>query len=301
MMNFKYPVESLAIRRDVGMGDLLMLTPTLRAIQEQGLAEFIDVYCAEPLRPLFKRNSRVRCVGSSRNWRRLTQPYSATVDLNGVVERHPNATTRDRVSLFAEALGVQLETTHTEYTVSRGELLQASEFLRGLPGPVIALAPTASDPRRSWDPNQVMRFITMATERGYSVVPIHHLDLGWYKDSPRCRPLLGRDVRLVAAVLCRVNCVVSVDTGIYHLSVAASGRIGPPLVLPFGATDAAVVTAPYNGIVPMYHVVPNGECMFFPCASTGGGDCQAPTRYSCHLHRAEDVLEAVMTALRRST
>lgn len=281
------------------MGDLLMLTPTLRAIQEQGLADVVDVYCAEPLRPLFERSGRVRGVGSSRDWRRLTQPYSATVDLNGVAERHPEAATRDRVSLFAEALGVTLETTHTEYTVSRGELLQASEFLRGLPGPIIALAPTASDPRRSWDPTQVTRFITMAVHMGYSVVPIHHLDLGWYKESTHCRPLLGRDLRLVAAVLCRANCVVSVDTGIYHLSVAASGRIGPPLVLPFGATDAAVVTAPYSGIVPMYHVVPNGECMFFPCANTGGGDCRAPTRYSCCLHRAEDVFATVQYAIRK--
>ena len=276
-----------------------MLTPALRAIQEQGLARIVDVYCAEPLKPLFARNSRVRCVGSSRGWRGLSGAYSATVDLNGVVERHPQAATRDRVSLFAEALGVQLETTHTEYTVSRGELLQASEFLRGLPGPIVALAPTASDPRRSWDPNQIMRFIDLATASGYSVVPIHHLDLGWYKDGPQCRPLLGRELRLVAAVLCRVDCVVSVDTGIYHLSVAASGRIGPPLVLPFGATDAAVVTAPYQGIVPMYHVAPNGECVFFPCASTGGGDCRAPTRYSCCLHRAEDVLATAEYAIKK--
>ena len=300
-MSFEYPVESLAIRRDVGMGDLLMLTPTLRAIQEQGLADVVDVYCAEPLKPLFERNSRVRCTGSSRDWRRLSEAYSATVDLNGVVERHPDVATRDRVSLFADALGVTLDSTHTEYTPTRGELLQASEFLSGLHGPVIALAPTASDPRRSWGYTQVTRFIELVIDHGYSVVPIHHLDLEWYKDSARCRPLLGRELRLVAAVLCRVDCVVSVDTGIYHLSVAASGRIGPPLVLPFGATNVVVATAPYSGIIPIYPVAPRGECLFFPCASGCGGDCQVHPRYACHLHRAEDVLGAVHTALRRST
>lgn len=291
-------MRTLAIRRDVGIGDIIMLTPALRALHESGEWDAVDVFCRDDLRCLLEHNSRVRNVHPDREFMRRRGEYSEAVDLLRVPECHPDIHTRSRPELYAEALGVSPTSWRLEYTVASGELLAGRHIVEGLPDPVVAFAPMASDPKRSLASAQIVRFAYLARAHGVPLVALHHTD---YLAQHGCwqghRTLWGANLRLVAALLTRVAAVVSVDTGILHLALAVGDDDWPSLVLPFTATDPHVLMRPHSRRANWAAVAPREECVYVPCATGGAAPCQALVDGEPYLCRsslmADDIWEAL--------
>jgi len=293
-------MERWAIIRDRGIGDILMLTPSLRAIHEQATADQVTVFTSAEGEMVLKGNPRVYEASAVKSCR--PELFDWVVDLKGWAERQPDVGSVSRVVLFARGIGVTLcGSTLPEYYPSRSEVLMARRWLRGLGWrPAMVVAPLATDPRRSWDWAQLGKFVEKALREGYTVVPVHRTDcmdgLPCF-DHPHCWPLWGADLRFVAAVVSQVDVVVSVDTAIYHLAVAAGASQGTPkLVLPFGATDASVQMEPYYGVDWM-GVKSRFSCPFYPCAGGTGGRCALGAdgqAFACQTHLdARDVWAAV--------
>lgn len=299
-------VRSMAIKRDRGLGDVLMLTPSLRALVEGYYAERVVVYCNDKLRSVFQDNPYVDDARDAKLFRIEAPDFERVVDLTGYAERQADVSRLSRVYLFGRGLGVDgsLVTgeTRLDYFVRSGELLAARNLLAGMPEKVVSLSPFSRDDRRSWSLNQVQRFVDLCRHRGIGVVITHsnaEYDGVASFHLPGVRFFWGLETRMLAALLLRMKCVVSVDTGVYHLAVAVGGEQTPPLVLSFASTDAEVQMAPYEDQV-RYAAVPVGgasPCEHYPCAAGVITSChrEAPEKLSCtHQVSADAVFEQVV-------
>ena len=269
-------MSTLAIRRDCGIGDILEMTPSLRAIWDRWGGCEVAVFTHHWGQQVLLHNPCVSSVVPTKGYKLASGGYDQVVDL-GAIERHPDAATRSRVDIIAELLEVDLRgDTRTEYYPRSGEISMARRLMKHLPHPWVVLAPMARDPRRSWVGDEMHRFVGRCLAEGYSIIPIHHTDTMagmtcW--DHPHCRPVWGEDLRVIGGLLPQADAVVSVDTGVYHLAIAAAGSACPPLVLPFGATDPAVQMSPY-GYVTSRAVQSDHVCGHWPCAVGAIGACR---------------------------
>lgn len=299
-------MPNLAIRRDRGLGDLLMLTPSLRALTQSGLADEITIYCNENLHSVFSGNLHVHQVKPSKLYQDEAGQYDRVVDLNGYPERQEDVGALSRVYLLARGLGVEScldsDNTHLDFYLREDACRQATELLVGLTRPFITLSPFSRDDRRSWGVSQVQHFVDLCRQQGIGVIFTHSNDC--YEDLSctmlgGVRRFWGLDTHVLAAILFYASCVVSVDTGVYHLAVAAGGGVCPPLVLPFASTDPCVQMEPYEHMVT-YAGVGVPDCMHYPCAAGVITGChrEAHEKLSCTREiPAEAVFEQVVNFL----
>jgi ADP-heptose:LPS heptosyltransferase len=241
---------TLAIRRDMGIGDLLMLTPTLRALKQRQPDLSISLYCCEHLMCLFDGSPDLTSVHPLDTYGDEAPQYDLSVDLVGWVERSPVRDCLDRTSVFAKALDVALLDGFPSYLVTPAEAAAASDFLKACPRPWVAVAPLASEGRRCWIPDNLTDFCKRFYATGGTLFPVHHnLDMDGASCfvHKRCQPLWQYDLRLLAAILAQMDCVVSVDSGPYHLAASAGGYSRQPgLVVLFGMVNPRLRTHWYN-------------------------------------------------------
>jgi hypothetical protein len=135
--------KSLAIRRDMGIGDLLLLTPTLRELHSRYPDLAVDFFCCDQFRCLFEGNDDVFTLYPLERWDELSPDYSLRADLLGWAERSPVRDCLDRSSIFAKAFDLVLDDGFPRYHVFPEEDAAAVAFLQQFPKPWVALAPLA--------------------------------------------------------------------------------------------------------------------------------------------------------------
>jgi len=254
--------RNLAVVRDGGLGDILLVTPTLRLLHETFPHVDIHLFTRAPYLPLFEDNPHVTEVRSLDQYQRWA--FDTVVDLQHFVERSPDANIVDRASLFTAAFGLDLKNGDLEYSVREEETEWAKGWLRdnGVGEKWMMLAPFATDPRRSWPIDNAQKFIRLVSEDGWRVVVSHHLD-----DAEKCfgdiaTPCITPTIRQKAALLKESGFVVSVDTGIYHLAMAARGKEKTPRVaVLFGPIDPGLRMKWYKN----YIVISAKELDCVPC------------------------------------
>lgn len=224
--------RSLAVVRDGGLGDMLLLTPVLRALKDLYPHVDIHLFTKPPYLPLFEHNPHVDTLYPLNHYQKFA--FDEVVDLQQFVEKAPDTGLLDRASLFASAFGIELKDGELEYTVTADETDWAVEWLeaQGVGGQkIMALAPWATDPRRSWEVQHARRLVELMGECGWQTIVFHNTDDAddFFGDVAVC--CVEPSLREKAAILGLMDMVVSVDTGIYHLAMAA--RAGHPQDLPF--------------------------------------------------------------------
>lgn len=287
--------RTLAIVRDGGMGDMIMLTPTLRALAEQFPHVAIHLFTKPHYLPLFQDNPHVNTVYPLNEYRKFA--FDEMVDLQQFAERAPDAYTLDRASLFASAFGIELEDGRPEYTVHPEETGEARAWLAAheVKPPWFALAPFATDPRRSWDVESARNFANRMVLNGWTPVLFHHENevADYFPGMTTC---VEPPLRIVAALLREANLVVSVDTGIYHLAAAARElpNSGPFLVVLFGLIAPGLRMKWYTNHLSLY--AQEVDCC--PCCENP--DClKTCTRNCMRALTGERVYKAVAPRLRR--
>lgn len=207
----------VAIIRDGHMGDILMLTPTLRQLKQDLPNLRLHIFCDEPYVPLFTGNHYIESCAPIPNDINEVQG-DIIANLNRFVERSPEAWITDRTSLFARAFGVTLRdgrpfcrafgnTSFIPITVSTAMERYGVE-LRDMGGTVI-IAPDASDPRRSLPDVTLERILTALDAHSVKYIVVG-MDRG-----ERVSIL---DSLLLLTLTRRLLCA---DNGMYHAAAAA--------------------------------------------------------------------------------
>lgn len=268
--------RSLAIVRDGGLGDMLLLTPTLRMLKEYYPHVAIHLFTKPPYIPLFEHNEHVDAIYPLSQYQKFA--FDEVVDLQQFVERAPEAAVLDRASLFASAFGLRLENGNLEYEVTDEEREWAATWLadRNLTlRPLMVVAPFATDHRRCWPVPHALDFVRRM--RGWDTIIFH--------DREEAEDYFGRDavicveptIRQKAAIASYCDMVVSADTGIYHLAVAAREEYAsnPFVVALFGLIPPALRMRWYTNCMSV--IADEVECC--PCCENP--DLLQACRHEC--------------------
>jgi ADP-heptose:LPS heptosyltransferase len=296
-----------AVRSMGGLGDLLMMTPGLRA-----LAKRIDrpVEFAIPRRylALFETNPFVTALGIEdlpAEWYRGGPIVDLTDCPASVVEsRSAPMVTVNRIEIFARALGVSTRELRRYglqpvFEPSPAGQQRAEEWLRLRKlqrGAFIAIQASAAESYRTW--NGMSEAARVLAE----VMPVVVFDDKPLKPTDRLtlseniELAIGLDLSTGLALACEAKLIVAPDSALLHL--AGARRI--PCVGIFGPTDGPVRTSAYPLAVGVSRAaeLPCAPCwrnQATPCMLTGGMSSQCLESLPANV-----VIDAVMRLLRGS-
>ena len=295
------------VRSMGGIGDLLMMTPGLRA-----LAKRIDrpVEFAIPRRylALFETNPFVAAVGVEdlpAEWYRGDPVIDLTDCPASVVEsRSAPMVTVNRIEIFAHAMGVSTRELRRYglqpvFEPSPAGQQRAAEWLRLRSlqrGEFIAIQASAAESYRTW------KGMPEAARVLAKVMPVVVFDDKLLKPPDRSalseniELAIGLDLSTGFALACEAKLIVAPDSALLHL--AGARRI--PCVGIFGPTGGAVRTSAYPQTVGVSRSaeLPCTPCwrnQVTPCMLTGGMSSQCLESLP-----ADAVIDAAMRLLRDS-
>ena len=239
------PDVDIVTRAMGGIGDLLMMTPGLRALSQKRGAP-IKFAAPKRFHAVFAGNPHVELVDIEtdplrrpdyRNWRNFTVCPAGTYEA-----RHQPNIKRGRVEIFARAMGVkpaELDRAGwtVEYVISPENRAFCTEFLagKGLGGrPVIGVQPYSRD---SYKDHTNIAAIIQDLARDYDVVLFHHR-LDGLPQGPGIADTAGLSLDKSIALVSCLKAMVSVDSAFLH----ACSAFDVPVVALFGPTDGRTFT-----------------------------------------------------------
>ena len=295
------PGPRVLVVRFSSLGDVVLITPLLRAIRRRHPAAHITVLTRTRYAELFEDNpavDRVIPFDPAAGWAGLRAQlapahYDVRLDLQdslrsrrlrrrlggpwGVAPRRraarlaliwlgwdryrPPQPVPETYFVAARSLEVQPDGKPPEVFPSPADVERAAELV---PRGCVILAPGASRAAKRWPPGAWRALARRLQQRGHPVAAV---------GDAHERVLLGDGIieayglslRATAAVLERARVVIGNDSGLLHLATAVSR----PVVAIFGPTVPAFGYAPYG--VPTGIVQRPLACR--PCSAIGGDHC----------------------------
>ena len=299
--------SSRAVRAMGGIGDLLMITPGLRALSKRigGPIEF-----AIPRRylELFEHNSFVTALAIEdlpAEWYRGGRLVDLTDCPAGIVESRsaPNVTA-NRIEIFARALGVtsrelRRHGSQPVFEPSPAARQRAEQWLKSRHRHIrgfVAIQASAAENYRTWNGmSEVARVLAES-------IPVVIFDDKPWKGSvhqalshENIEQAIGLDLSLGFALACEARLIIAPDSALLHL--AGSRRI--PCVGVFGPTDGSLRTSAYSQAVVVSRAaeLPCAPCwrnQATPCMLTGGmsSECLESLAAKPVIDAAERLLQA---------
>ena len=258
---------TLAVKRDKGMGDLLMLTPVFRKLRRLYPQLQITLYCCDWATCLFDHNPDVTAKPIDL-YEDEADDHDLQIDLVCFAERSPVADCLDRTSIFAKAFDLALEDGFPLYYVTDEEAAAADAALVGCPRPWVAVAPIGNEGRRMWCDPGLGDLTRGLLGHGCTVFPVNQtadLQNAPYFQHNRVRPQWAVPLRRLAALMARMDAVVSVDSGVYHLAAAAAGRERQPLLAVLMGSLAPHLRLSWYDPSRTVEVRAAQECPHWPC------------------------------------
>lgn len=235
----------LVTRAMGGIGDLLMMTPGLRALALKS-GQPVDLAVPKGFFPVFLDNPHVRLIDingapldtlSYRGWRNLTICPAGRYE-----SRTRPHVRKGRVELFARGMGIRkrLLTRHgwnIQMELDADQRAARDAFLaeRGIgKRPVVGVQPYSRDSYK--DHPRIGELIVKLAE-DHDVIVLHHLADG-IPQGPGIWSTAGQSLATSLALVSRLDAMVSVDSAFLH----AAAAFDVPVVALFGPTDGRTFT-----------------------------------------------------------
>jgi len=230
----------LIARQQGGIGDLLMLTPTIRAIKEQNPDTLLIVsttgdYSSGVLLDILTHNPYIdKIVGVQDliNYNFL-KVYNFGTSEEVVIESDPAHPTGNRIDIFAEMAEVELKDKQTIYVVTDEEKKWAKEWIHkniyksGYHGSeekkLVGIHVHTMSTKRNWPEEKLMllAFQIVNTWSDTSVLLFcEGSTTGIFKDYPNIYTIFGLPISQVAALMDECEIFVAPDSGLLHLAGA---------------------------------------------------------------------------------
>ncbi len=268
--------EHVLLIRQMGLGDMLMLTPTIRAIANLG--KRVSVLTFDQYVPLFEGNPHLERAWGFETYAEHgfeIDTYDAFAELMWFVEYDEANAEVPRIDLFAKGAGVELETRTLDYYIRPDETEWALEALGDAPRPWIAVQQGAFAKQRRVLPTLITNIC--ASLPGTPVVLGHEeIEL-----PPHAIDLVGvTTIRQAAAMIAVCDLAIAPDSGLAHISAA----VGTPCVVLSSSIDPKLRYSYYPD-----HAVINGAQI----ASCQWGYCN--DAYHCDAPEYPPCLQAITT------
>jgi len=265
---------SICMHRGPGIGDVLMLTPTIRAIKETFPGARItfatDIrYLDGAIPKVLQGNPHISTIwdeGISR-----ANQFDLSLELHCpcvTYEQNKDNPPRNRIDLFADHVGISLDNTRPVYIPFEKEIAWARTRVEHFdPKPKVFVQPSASCDRRSYPHPKLKRVVMELTKQGIACFIATHSE-DWPTDTlwnniPGANELRNWNVRELAAVMTHCDLVLCQDSAILHLA----GALDIPTVALFGPThpDARINHYPRAVAIWGGRDLNPCPCWFGPC------------------------------------
>ena len=260
-----------------GIGDLIMMTPGLRALAKRYQRpvkfvtnrKFFAVFEHNPDVELIDIDGPPIDLSKNPNWRNLTLCPASSYESKAAPYVY-----RGRVRLFASGMGVswrQLQKSGTKPTITLAEADRdfAASFLKGKGfggRPLIGVQPYSRDSYKN-HPEIVGMIGKLAQE--FDILVFHHVADG-LPQGERIATTAGLKLSQSLALAEKLSALVSVDSAFLHVASA----FDVPVVALFGPTDGKIVADHHNKKVvvtapPSFACMPCWRNEDMPCTLTG--------------------------------
>lgn len=256
-----------------GVGDVLMVTPSLRALRYEWPKAQITFatdynYLNGALVDLMANNPYINGLISYHAVE--AQGYDTKIDVTSCCLQYekPKAAAFNRIDIFAQHIGVSLDATgrKPDYFVSPEEMSWAKRKLqlsKNRPNQiVIGVQPRSAAQSRSWNLDKVRQLVALLSQNPlYKVIVFDFMQPGsgdremW--NLVKVEPCINFGLRQVGALVNEVDFMVTPDSGLMHLAAA----VDTPGLAVFGGTDPAARINHYPGI----EAVSRSDFACFPC------------------------------------
>jgi ADP-heptose:LPS heptosyltransferase len=294
----------LLVVRPGAFGDLLMLTPTLRALRLTFPFVRITVACAEAYMPVLYGVAKLTKYPLEEA---QLKKFDRVIWLENAIENNPAAKTETGVMCLAEAAGVGLaDGTHLDYLVTPAEEALVAERAPKTPKkPRVTIQCRASEMTRTYPTEKWIKVIRSLWKRGCEVMLIGTPgeitgftgDLA-VKDVHNMTDL-PLSFRESAALLASSDLAITVDSSMMHVA----GALGVPCISLHGGTvPAALRTSNLRRNVSIEG--DHSKCPMAPCFhQTGPGRLGVPgapcaTTGECAVLNSIDPSDVVSQAVR---
>lgn len=232
------------IRSLGGIGDVLMITPGIRALKEQNpeleITVAVDMHSTWDCsyREILKNAPFIDHLIDARFVNR--NKYTKVIDISSVCIpfEKKDFKVSNRIDLFARALGVrELVNKLPFYKVEAHEREATSKFLKSkdcFGKTIIGFNPASNDSKRSWSRSQVVRFVELLSKQKNQAKLILFDFANSYPDLTKLDFVIDGSkttVREMAALIERCHVFVTPDTGPMHLA----GALGVTSICLFGS------------------------------------------------------------------
>jgi len=271
--------------RNMGLGDVLMLTPALQALHQQWQVS-VEVATYAHYVPLLWGLAGI-AAGHALGTDYQAQRFDAIVDLNWAVESGEEMQRRPRQDIFARLLHVRLNRRRPIYQVADSERRWARQRLAQWHPPMVGIQVHASCRQRTYPAARIATLTELLQAEGYTVAFLGERWKGL--TAPKVVDLTGSlSLRQAAAIIEQMTAMICPDSGLLHLAVA----VGTPTVGLFGPIPPQLRTAGYPHCQA---VTASGACPYQPCFDSGAAGCDQPR--CMWAIKPETVLDTVHTTL----
>lgn len=211
----RYPEHAeIVVGRSQGLGDLLMLTPSLRELARTGWKVVLG--CCEHFIPAMRHNPHIHQILPCEPNQMPAYKCHNKIDLNWKVERvRGKQLRRPRAMLFADLVGVEPTNYHPILVLTDDEREAAKEATGG--GDYIVIPAETSAAYRSYP--KTLELVTELANRGHKVVLTHHFKR-YEVEHPNVVDLQRKvDTGVLCAVIAGARAVISPDTGPMHVGL----------------------------------------------------------------------------------
>jgi ADP-heptose:LPS heptosyltransferase len=269
--------EAVVLVTNAGWGDLLMLTPALRAFAAKHPNKPLAIACPTKRQSVFEHLSfspwLVDYPLPIAAAQQLLESGAMFVTTEHVQEETERGRTRHAIDLKADILGVSLTTDEerkTDYIVTAEEMdwavtTYAPIYHNGARRKRIGIQMAASSPTRSYHPKLMGEVLKELTDAGHELMLFgspgslgDDLVPKMHRDTIRNLAADRLTFRQSAAVLQTCDAVLAPDSSLMHLA----GALEIPCVALFGSTHWNVRTSTYKTVRAIQG---NGGCPIAPC------------------------------------
>ncbi len=277
--------DKVLVIRNMGLGDILMLTPALQALHQQWQVS-VEVATYARYVPLLRGLPGIaaaHALGTDYQ----AQRFDATIDLNWAVESGEETHKRPRQDIFARLLHVTLNQRQPIYQVADSERRCARQRLAQWHPPMVGIQVHASCRQRTYPAARIATLTELLQAAGYTVAFLGERWAG--STPPQVVHLTGcLSLRQAAALIEQMTAMICPDSGLLHLAVA----VGTAAVGLFGPIAPQLRTAGYPHCQA---VTAAGACPHQPCFDSGAAGCREP--YCMQAIEPQSVIEAMHTVL----
>ena len=213
----KTGLERILVMRNMGLGDVLMVTPIIRHLAQLG--RVVHMATEPRYMVLFDHNPYVSEILDINTVDR--SQYIYTLDFREYAEQPWNQE-QHRVKAFADGCHIELNNYNLDYFISPEE----AATVPAIPSNFITFVWSSSTSARNWNLKTLQANIKALCDDGWIIGLLHQEEIDPGFSHVNLRNMSGKlSLREVALMINASACTITPDTGLFHLASALGKKI----------------------------------------------------------------------------